>query len=414
MAQTVFRQSDAATRAAGFAPMLMTDAADIASMRRRAPPALQGTLMESSETIPDLAAMLQPFDGDAPTGRDLRLDVTPMSVYFRLRDARSGARAQERAADNDPAATDTGFQQWMAVRDLAVSALTGDTKDIEIAAWLTESLVRSNGLPGLSAGARLMRGLLDAFWDQGLFPALDDGGVEDRLAPIAGLNGEGGNGTLLQPLRKLVLFERNDGAPLSFWQFEQSEDVDRLTDAARKAQRIAGGVKPFAELETEARSVGRAALAIVAQQCVQAIADWTALETALDRVGGRDAPSVRRVSELLNQLRRVAERYAGVVVVQPADAAPEPTPDGAEAEPATASVAPPSPAVPDRETLLAEIVRIAALFRAAEPSSPLSYTLEEAVRRARLGLPELLKEMMPELAPRAALLASLGIRPGPD
>jgi type VI secretion system protein ImpA len=369
--------------------------------------------MESDETIPDLAALLQPFDGDAPTGRDLRLDVTPMSVYFRLRDARSGARAQERAADNDPAATETGFQQWMGVRELAVSALTGDTKDIEIAAWLTESLVRSNGLPGLSAGARLMRGLLEAFWDQGLFPALDDGGVEDRLAPIAGLNGEGGNGTLLQPLRKLVLFERNDGAPLSFWQFEQSEDVDRLTDAARKAQRIAGGVKPFAELETEARSIGRPSLAIVAQQCVQAIADWTALEAALDRVGGRDAPSVRRVSELLNQLRRVAERYAGVVVQQ-ADAGPEPTLDGGAPEPATAAAAQPSQAVPDRETLLSEIVRIAALFRAAEPSSPLSYTLEEAVRRARLGLPELLKEMMPDLAPRAALLTSLGIRPGPE
>jgi type VI secretion system protein ImpA len=365
--------------------------------------------MLTDDTIPVLADLLRPFDGDAPTGRDLRLDVTPTSVYFRLRDARSDARAQERAADNDPAATDSGYQHWLTVRELAVAALTTDTKDIEIAAWLTEALVRSNGLPGLSAGALLMCGLLETFWDQGLFPGLGEDGVEDRLAPLAGLNGEGGNGTLLQPLRKLVLFERKDGTALSFWQFEQSEDVDGMADAARKAQRIAGGVKPFAELEADARSVGRPMLGVVAAQSVQAIPDWGALEATLDRVAGRDAPSVRRVSELLNKLRRIAERYAGVVAPAKQAAA-----EAGEPEPEAAAAAPQPNAVPDRETLLAEIVRIAGLFRIAEPNSPLSYTLEEAVRRARLGLPELLKEMMPEAAQRAALLTSLGIRPGTE
>ncbi|MDB5398398.1 MAG: hypothetical protein JWQ55_416 [Rhodopila sp.] len=384
-------------------------------MRQTEPHIWQKRLMRSEENLPVMADLLRRFDGDTPTGRDLRLDVTPQSVYFRLRDARAGARAEERSADVDPAATETGFHQWMTVRELAIAALTSNTKDIEIAAWLTESLVRSNGLPGLCAGAQLMRGLVEAFWDQGLFPGLGEDGAEDRLAPIAGLNGEGGNGTLLQPLRKLVLFERNDGAPLSFWQFEQSEDVDSLSDAARKAQRIAGGVKPFAELEAEARSIGRPMLAIVAEQSVRAIADWDALETALDHAAGRDAPSIRRISDLLKKLRRVAERYAGVVA-PPAELAVQ----GTEPEPAVAATTDPQGnsgsdrSGPNRETLLTEIVRIATLFRTAEPNSPLGYTLEEAVRRARLGLPELLKEMMPDAAPRTALLSSLGIRPGSE
>jgi type VI secretion system protein ImpA len=149
-------------------------------------------------------------------------------------------------------------------------------------------------------------------------------------------------------------------------------------------------------------------LGVVAEQCVQAIADWGALEVTLDRVAGRDAPSVRRVADLLNKLRRIAERYAGVVVP-----AKEAAAEATEPEP-EAAAAPQASAVPDRERLLAEIVRIAGLFRIAEPNSPLSYTLEEAVRRARLGLPELLKEMMPEAAQRAALLTSLGIRPGAE
>jgi type VI secretion system protein ImpA len=69
---------------------------------------------------------------------------------------------------------------------------------------------------------------------------------------------------------------------------------------------------------------------------------------------------------------------------------------------------------PDREILLGQISQIAALFRLSEPNSPLSYTLEDAVRRARLGWPELLKEMMPDSAPRAAILSGLGIRPPAD
>jgi type VI secretion system protein ImpA len=93
---------------------------------------------------------------------------------------------------------------------------------------------------------------------------------------------------------------------------------------------------------------------------------------------------------------------------------------GTEPEPAVAATTDPQGnsgsdrSGPNRETLLTEIVRIATLFRTAEPNSPLGYTLEEAVRRARLGLPELLKEMMPDAAPRTALLSSLGIRPGSE
>lgn len=370
--------------------------------------------MSAEEDFPVIADLLQPLEGDRPAGRDLRQDVTPGSVYFRLRDARSGARAEERSADNDPTAADNGSRYWTTVRDLAVAALAHDTKDIEIAAWLTESLVRSHGLPGITTGARLLRGLLETYWEGGLFPGPDEDGVDGRLAAIAGLSGEGGEGTLLQPVRKLILFERNDGTPLSYWQYEQSEDVDGLGDATRKANRLAAGVKPFAELETEARSTGRAAFAIIAREATQAMEAWRELEATLGRVAGRDAPSVRRLYGVLEKLHRVAERYAGPVVADAPEMV-EPAPETTAAAAPAAGAAPPKPApVQDREAMLTDIIRIAAQFRINEPNSPLSYTLEEAVRRARLGWPELLKEMMPEQAPRAALLASLGIRPGPD
>lgn len=81
--------------------------------------------------------------------------------------------------------------------------------------------------------------------------------------------------------------------------------------------------------------------------------------------------------------------------------------------PGDGAAPPPANRAETREDMLREITRIAAYFRANEPHSPLSYTLEDAVRRARLGLPDLLKEMMPELAARSTVLSGLGIRP-PD
>jgi len=364
--------------------------------------------MISSNASLVIEDFLRDLSDVAPAGCDLRLDASPQSIYFRLRDARSEARAQERTADADPTATDTGLRHWATMRELAIAALSQETKDLEIAAWLTESLVRSDGLAGLATGAELMRGLIERFWDRNLLPQPEDDGVDGRLAAIAGLDGEGGNGALLQPLRKLVMFERNDGTPVSFWQFEQAEDVSTLGDATRKSQRLAGGVMPFPELEAEAQGIGRPMLGAMAADAARALAAWRALSAALETVAGREAPSLGRVQDLLSKLQRVAARYAGVPAVSPAEDAAAPVPGVAAPQTVAAPVA--ADARPDREALLAEVSRIAALFRKTEPNAPIGYTLDEAVRRARLGLPDLLKEMMPEAAQRTALLVGLGIR----
>jgi type VI secretion system protein ImpA len=370
--------------------------------------------MNQDKSVPSLSNFLDDLSEEAPAGHDLRLDISPQSRYFLLRDARSEARAQERAADNDPTA-DTGIRHWGVVRGLAIAALIEDTKDIEIASWLTESLVRLDGLPGLILGAGLLRGLVERFWERGLFPAQDEDGIEGRLAPIAGLDGEGGNGALLQPLRKLVLFEREDGTPVAFWQFEQSEELSTVVpDPNRKTPRRDTGIPPLADLERAARGVGKPMLTTIAGRLALAIEAWNALAPALDAVAGRDAPSLGRVRDLLAKQQRIVARYADPLpAAAPAAAAVETeTETSAAGQPA--ALPPPVAAIPDREALLDEISRIAALFRKNEPNSPISFTLDEAVRRARLGLPELLKEMMPEAAQRTALLTGLGIRPGSE
>ena len=361
------------------------------------------------QDVLSLADLLQDVAEDSPSGCDLRLDVTPHSLYFRLRDARSEARADERAADNDPAAAESGSRHWKAVRSLAIEALAGSTKDMEIAAWLTESLVRSDGLLGLTAGARLLQGLVEQFWDRGLHPLPDGDDTEGRTATVAGLNGQSGNGTLAQPLRKITLFERDDGSPLSFWQFEQAEEVAAIGNAPRRTQRLAAGALPLDELEARARAGGKAHLAGIGRDAHLAASAWLGLEAALASAAGSAAPSMRRVHDLLDKIRSISERYAGPVVMPQEEAAP--AAEGAVAPEAAGVVQQAMPTFADRECLLGEVSRIAALFRTSEPNAPIGYTLDEAVRRARLAWPELLREMMPDPVPRSALLSSLGIRP---
>jgi type VI secretion system protein ImpA len=97
--------------------------------------------------------------------------------------------------------------------------------------------------------------------------------------------------------------------------------------------------------------------------------------------------------------------------VPAADGAPSPRP----AAPAPGS-APPAAAdaVATREDALRQLEHLAEFFRRTEPQSPLSYTLADAVRRARLPLPDLLTEVMGDDSSRAALLSALGIRPGSE
>ena len=66
-----------------------------------------------------------------------------------------------------------------------------------------------------------------------------------------------------------------------------------------------------------------------------------------------------------------------------------------------------------REEALAELTRIAGYFRKTEPHSPISYTLEDAVRRARMTLPELLVELAEDPTHIQRILMAAGIKP-PD
>jgi type VI secretion system protein ImpA len=375
----------------------------------------------------DLTALVAPIPGEMPAGQDLREDKSPESLYFRLRDARREASAAERAADapkddSDPRPVDAApvspLVQWRVVRELATEALSVHSKDLEIAAWLTEALLRDAGLSGLTAGFRLLAELAKNFWDE-VFPQPDEEGIATRVAPVAALNGVGREGTLIQPLRKVVLYERpQDSSPLYFWQYELSAEVAGSGSAEQRQERYeARGLPSFEAIANEA-SLVQPRLAELRREIGAAAEAWEELGRVFEERAGADGPPTSRVRDVFEKIGFAADRLADrdqsasdaetpAAPTSMSGGSPEKT-AGAAALPAAAT------GLASREEALRALGQIADYFRRTEPLSPISYTLQEAVRRGRMTWPELLEEIVPDPTSRSAILSNLGIRPPPS
>jgi type VI secretion system protein ImpA len=229
------------------------------------------------------------------------------------------------------------------------------------------------------------------------------------LAPIAGLSGQGYDGTLMQPLRQLSLFERGDGSKFSVWQYQASMELAGIADPKRRAQRLDAGTLPFETVEKEAQAVPAGHWIAYRNSVNAAFGAWVALGTALDVKAGTFSPSVSRVHDMLQLLLDTCNRFA------PRDDAnsppEEPLPEGAPAKSPAPGGAISGQVISGREQALRQVLEIAAWFRQNEPQSPLAYTLTEAVRRGRMTWPELIEELVSDEATRAGLMTSLGINP---
>src|SRR3954447_11234919 len=115
--------------------------------------------------MPLTADLLAPISEAEPAGADLRWD----DVYRQIKEAR-------REDDDAPMGAWQYARKtadWALVARLATEALQRRTKDLQIAAWLTEALLRREGLAGLRSGLELMHELVERYWD-GLYPPIED------------------------------------------------------------------------------------------------------------------------------------------------------------------------------------------------------------------------------------------------
>jgi type VI secretion system protein ImpA len=368
-----------------------------------------------SDDVVDVAALVAPLASGDGAGEFLRDDKSPTSLYYRLRDAISGARDEDRARDSQEDSEGAVSEGWRQVRKLAVEALTDRTKDFEVAAMLTESLVRLEGLRGLTASARVMAGLLEHHWDAG-HPQPDEDGLDGRSYPLGGLDGGDRDGTIMQPLRRVVLFDRPGGGRLTLHQYDTAMETAGIADEERRERRYAQGVLPLDTIETEAK-FRRDDLVRLAADVAAARAAWRAYADQADARFGMEGPSTRRVADVLDRMAEIAQRLSGPMAEAPAGVAAEGVAPAAASGGPVAGVAAvagftvAAGTVATREQALQTLEQISEFFQKTEPHSFLAYTLADAARRGRMTLPQLLAEVLQDETARTAMLTALGIRP---
>lgn len=158
--------------------------------------------------------------------------------------------------------------------------------------------------------------------------------------------------------------------------------------------------------------VGDAVLGQIKNEISTSIEACLRFTKVLQEVCGRDdqgylAPSTSGIVECLKNIQHDFAEMSG-------DTSAENGSESSADVPATtgqSSVAIGSKQVMSREDAFQHLLRVADYFRKAEPHSPVSYALEQAVRWGRMPLPELLQDLVGDSNTLGEMYKRMGIKP---
>jgi type VI secretion system protein ImpA len=366
-----------------------------------------------SPALIDISYLLTPIEGDLSVGNDLRLDTAHSSDYSRIKDARRSARDAERNNMFDGDNTEAQ-EHWGKIFSLAPKVLATQAKDIEIACWLTEALVRKSGFQGLKDGFTLIRQLIENYWEQGLYPVEDEDGVETRVAPIAGLNGEGADGVLLSPIRNSFITEDAAYEPYSLWQYQQAIDVSRMSDEQKQSdqiERIGFSMDNIDKAVTQSSNEYYSVLYEDIQVC---LTEYQAIDALLTNFcGSYEAPPTSKIIELLEEAKGAINHIAKAKLPIITDIGDDENNDELIDEQAITSNTSQTNnftnALNSRDDAFKQLNTIAEYFKKTEPHSPISYMLAKTVRWGNMPLEELMKELIPDSSSRETYSSITGV-----
>lgn len=353
----------------------------------------------------DLAPLLQPISADRPAGIDLR--------RAQLNDHPLDKVKKERLQEDPltlPPGTEPRKINWQAVQEGCRVVLTKHSKDLEAAAYLTEALVRLDGLPGLQRGLEILTGLVNTFWAV-LHPGAPSADEPELMAElrtkwISWLSGA----DLANALRTVgVGATTDDGRALTFGDLLDSHRVQRAyTENATEYARLVEA--KLLTPEAWRAAIGKASpdhLAGVANAAEQCLAQLQKLGASCEAHFPPDAtPSLIRLAELLESfVREMRSPSSGT----------EATGEAAADAGSSAAAGPRASAAPgqiaSRDDAVRALQSVVRYLRQAEPHSPVSHMLDRCVRWLGMSFDQLMQDLMKDPAVVDALREKLGIQP---
>jgi len=228
----------------------------------------------------DMDAILAPIPGDNPSGEDMRYSA----VYEQIKEAR---RADD-LLDQGAWQRDLKKSDWDLVIKVSSEALQKKTKDLQIAAWLTEALIKKEGFAGLADGFTVTIAFISNYWDT-LYPLPDEGDLEYRVGPLEFLNDK-----ISFSIKDIPITEPKVTNGYSWHQWQESRQA-KGQDAQLSAEEFDSAVG----LSSRDFYI---ALARDADACMDA---FSKLDALVDEKFGQDAPRLSELKQAIEDCQHV-------------------------------------------------------------------------------------------------------------
>ena len=326
--------------------------------------------------------LLSPISAMEPTGEYLRYEGTYDTI--------AGMRRQD---DPDLAVgvwkADLKKADWPRVAQACLLAIETRSKDLQLASWLLDAWIRIHGFSGLREGLHLLAELCDTYWD-GLHPAIQDGDLEYRLAPIFWVDEKVSVQVKLLPITS-----------------PQGDDVLAFTLAdwevacRNPGHPNSGDVTP-ALFQQSATLTPSAWLAALARDANDALAANEELRRVLEAQCGRHAPALSRMRETLESILSLCSAaLLGRDDVPKRNEVNEP--NGEPADMTQENGLGDDRPIRSRAEAYQRLAEAADFLARTEPHSPVPHLVRRAVAWGGLSL----EALLPELVRDSAQLAEI-------
>ena len=346
-----------------------------------------------------LEDILNPISTDKPGGDDIRY----APVYDQIKEA----RREEVDADQGEWKRERKTADYSKVIKLASEAIAKKSKDLQLAAWLTEALLHIEGFAGLAEGVTLIYNMVDTLWEA-LYPELEDGDAEFRATPLDWV------GTYLNQTIRMLPLNR---AGHDFYKYKESRSVGYEADAGDDYEKqeafkalLADGKLSADEFDRAFAETPKPFYKESVERLDACLEKLQELDTVCEEKFGEFKPSFAPLRETLEEVRHTWKQLLNLKLEQDPDAeAPAPAAEPGQAssgddswsgwgsdDTSTATAvaeAPLAAPVPrgtlpleprDKDDAVARIVAAANWLRGNDPYSPAPYLVLRGLRWGEL------------------------------
>lgn len=331
--------------------------------------------------------LLNPIRADQPSGADLafspELDAITLARKF-----------DDPSLDQGEWVTDLKEADWDFVVKRCAALLENKSKDLRLAVWLAEAGAKKYRMRGLAEALRVVAGLFEQYWDQGLFPEADGDDHDQRVGNLSWILAR-----IPALLREMPVTDGN-GSHYSLIDFEVARKNPNHPDLKlgdMESAKRANSLKFRTEFAADAAYLLDAVLQ---------------LEKAADDRLGKESPGFSSARDAVKtMLHLMPSPAAQAAAGAPLTVETISNDQGMPHMPAAPVYAGPPGAIHTRADAIGQLRAVAEFFRRTEPHSPVSYFADKAANAGEQDLHEWLRSVVKDPGSLSHIEELLGVKP---